>query len=123
MSPPEDYIARLNSLAFKFCKKYGIKNYIPPPNFERPLKENFEVANLLLMIAFFKEFKSGNPYSAWAYHKASQNIENLKENIRTVYKRGELEKIPGVGRTISQVIEEFLINGRCEKLEKEMDSW
>jgi len=122
-NPRQDYVVRLNKIAFEFCKKYDIKNYISPPDFERPRKENFEVANLLLLIAFFKEFKSGNPYSAWAYHKASQSIENLKESIRDVYERNELEKIPGIGKNISRVIEEFLTQGRSEKLKKEINSW
>ena len=121
-SPPKNYTLRLNKSAFEFCRKYGIKNYIPPPSFERPLKENFEVANHLLLIAFFKEFKSGNPYSAWAYHKASQNIENLDESIKQICKSGELRTIPGVGESIAKVIVDFLENGRNERLEKEMSS-
>lgn len=107
-SPPQDYIERLNRRTFEFCEKYGIKNYIPPPDFERTLKENFDVANHLLLIAFFKEFKSANPYSAWAYHKASQTIEDLNESIIGICKRKALEKLPGVGKTISRVIEAFL---------------
>lgn len=134
-SPPKDYIVRLNKCAFEFCKKYGIKNYIQPPNFERSSKqktlipaesqdeENFKVATLLLLIAFFKEFKSANPYSAWAYHKASQNIEKLDESIKEIYKREELRKISGVGESVSKVIEEFLVNGKSERLEKEMSEW
>lgn len=122
-SPPKDYIVTLNRCAFEFCKKYGIKNYIPPPSFERPLKENFEVAYLLLLIAFFKEFKSSNPYSAWAYHKASQNIENLNESIKEFYKRGELTKIYGVGKSIVTIIEDYLTNGSSERLDKEMNVW
>ena len=118
-SPPQDYIERLNRRAFEFCEKYGIKNYIPPPRFERPLKENFDVANLLLLIAFFKEFKSANPYSAWAYHKASQTIEDLNESITGICKRKALDKLPGVGKTISKVIEEFLGDAKSERLEKE----
>lgn len=134
-SPPKDYIVRLNKCAFEFCKKYGIKNYIQPPSFERSSKqktlipaesqdeENFKVATLLLLIAFFKEFKSANPYSAWAYHKASQNIEKLDESIKEIYKREELRKISGVGECVSKVIEEFLVNGKSERLEKEMSEW
>jgi len=121
-NPPQDYIVRLNRSAFAFCKKYGIKNYIAPPSFAQPRKENFDVVNLLLQIAFFKEFKSANPYSAWAYHKAAQTIENLNESITEIYKRKTLEKLPGVGKSISQVIEEFLINAKSEKLEKEMNT-
>jgi len=101
-----------------FCKKYGIKNYIESPSFAQPFEENFEVANLLLLIAFFKEFKSANSYSAWAYHKASQAIENLNENIRDVYKRGKLREIPGVGASIAKIIQDFLVTGRSEKLEE-----
>ena len=133
-SPPQDYIARLNRCAFEFCKKYRIKNYIPPPSFERHPKQktliptesyerdNFEVATLLLQMAFFKEFKSANPYSAWAYHKASNAIENLDESIRDIYRRGKLREIPGVGDTIAKVIEDFLVTGRDERLDKEIDS-
>ena len=118
-NPPQDYIVRLNGLAFEFCKKCGIKNYISPPRFERALKENFDVANHLLLIAFFKEFKSANPYSAWAYHKASQTIEDLNESITGICKRNALDKLPGVGKTISKVIEEFLGDAQSERLEKE----
>nr|AAU85405.1 conserved hypothetical protein [uncultured archaeon GZfos12E1]QNO53885.1 hypothetical protein LBDBNMAG_00020 [Methanosarcinales archaeon ANME-1 ERB6] len=118
-SPLQDYIVRLNRRAFEFCEKYGIKNYIPPPSFKRAPKENFDVANLLLLIAFFKEFKSANPYSAWGYHKASQTIENLNGSITEICKRKALEKLPGVGKTISRVIEAFLGDAKSERLEKE----
>jgi len=134
VSPPQDYIMRLNRCAFEFCKKYRIKNYIPPPSFERDSnqktliptegyeRDNFEVATLLLQMAFFKEFKSANPYSAWAYHKASNAIENLDESIRDIYSSGKLREIPGVGDNIAKVIEDFLVTGRSERLDKEIDS-
>jgi DNA repair photolyase len=122
-SPPQEYIVRLNRYAFEICKKYKIKNYISPPSFERPLKENFDVANLLLLTPFFKEFKSANPWAAWSYHKASQNIESLNKNIKEIYKRGELRKIPGVGASISKIIEDFLVNEKSERLECEMKVW
>jgi len=133
-SPPQDYIARLNRCAFEFCKKYRIKNYISPPSFERDSnqqtlipteryeRDNFEVANFLLQMAFFKEFKSANPYSAWAYHKASNAIENLNESIRDIYRSGKLRVIPGVGDNIANVIEDFLVTGRSERFDKEIDS-
>ena len=83
-----------------------------------PLKENFEVANMLLLIAYFKERKTGNPYAAWAYHRAAQSIEGLKESIREIHHRNELGKIPGVGESLAKTIAEFLDTGKCEKLEK-----
>ncbi|HJH26681.1 MAG TPA: hypothetical protein C5S37_07880 [Methanophagales archaeon] len=77
-NPPQDYIVRLNGLAFEFCKKY---------------------------------------------HKASQTIEDLNESITEICKRKALEKLPGVGKSISKVVKEFLINARSERLEKEMNTW
>ena len=81
------------------------------------------MANHLLLIAFFKEFKSANPYSAWAYHRASQNIENLDESIKEIYKKGVLKKIQGVGKSIVKIIEDYLTNGSSERLDKEIKTW
>jgi len=121
--PNHEYIVRINRKAFEVCKEFNIKTYIQPPDFERPLEENFEVANLLLLIAYFKERRTGNSNAAWAYHKAAQNIEELKENIRDIYNRNELKRIPRVGRNFAQTIKEFLDAGKCEKLERLKTRW
>lgn len=121
--PDREYAVRINRKTFEISKEYNIKTYIQPPDFERPQKENFEVANLLLLIAYFKEKRTGNPYAAWAYHKAAQEIEELKENIRDVYNRNELKRIPGVGRNLARTIKEFLDTGKCEKHERLKAEW
>ena len=121
--PDREYVVRINRKAFEICKEFNIKTYIQPPDFERLLKENFEVANLLLLIAYFKERRTGNAYAAWAYHKAAQKIEELKESIRDIYNRNELKRIPGVGRNLAQTIKEFLDAGKCEKLERLKTEW
>jgi DNA polymerase/3'-5' exonuclease PolX len=46
----------------------------------------------------------------------------LDERITEIYKRKALDKLPGVGKSISRVIEEFLINAKRERLEKEMNT-
>jgi len=122
-SPPSWYATAMNKKAFELCKKFHIPDCIEPPVFERPLQENFEVANLLLLLAYFKERRTGNPYSAWAYHKVAQNIEDLNESVRDVYNRNELETIPGVGKGIAETIAEFLDTGKCEKLKKLKVEW
>jgi len=116
--PHREYMVRINRKAFEICKAFNIKTYIQPPDFERPLKENFEAANLLLLIAYFKEKRTGNPYAAWAYHKAAQNIEELKESIHDIRNRNALEKIPGIGKNLAKIIKEILDTGKCEKLER-----
>jgi len=121
--PNREYVVRINRKAFEICEGYNIKTYIQPPNFERPLKENFEVANLLLLIAYFKEKRTGNPYAAWTYHKAAQNIEELKENIRDICDKNGLEEISGVGKDLAEIIKEFLDTGKCEKIERLKTEW
>jgi DNA repair photolyase len=121
--PDREYVVKINRKAFEICKEFNIKTYIQPPDFERPLKENFEVANLLLLVAYFKERRTGNPYAAWAYHKAAQNIEGLKESIRDICNKSKLEEIPGVGENLAEVIREFLDAGKCEKLERLKTEW
>ena len=121
--PNQEYVVRINRKTFKICKELKIKTYIPPPDFERPLKENLEAANLLLLIAYFKEKRTGNPYAAWAYHKAAQNIEELKESIRAIHNKNALEKISGVGKNLAETIGKYLDTGKCEKLERLKTDW
>lgn len=122
-SPAKDYAAKINKKAFESCRKFNIPNFIPPPDFDRPLKENFKVANLLLLVAYFKEMRAGNPYAAWAYHRAAQNIEELDESIRETHEKGELEKIPRAGKSLAKTITEFLSTGKCERLEGLKSEW
>ena len=113
----------VNRRAFKICKLFDIPNYILPPSLERPFKENCEVANLLLLIAYFKEKREGNPYVAWAYHKAAESIENLSESIEQIRKENRLRDIQGVGRSLAETISEFLDTGKCERLEQLRSRW
>ena len=121
--PDREYVVRVNRRTFEICGEFNIQTYISPPDFERPLKENFEVANLLLLIAYFKERRTGNPYAAWAYHKAAQNIEELKESVHDIRNKNALEKISGVGKKMAGTIREFLDTGKCEKLERLKTEW
>lgn len=120
MDPARDYVISQNGIARELCEKYGLKNYINPPDFKRnsaqvtliPTEDydkiNRDVANHLLLMAFFKEYNSGSFHAARNYHLAAENIENLEESVGEIYKRNELERIPRVGKTISKVIGEFL---------------
>jgi len=122
-SPSGQYRADMNRRLFELCRKHRIPVHTTPPSFDRSLRENFDVANLLLLYAYFKEMKTGNTYAAWAYHKAAQNIEELDQSIRYFHERNELTKIAGVGESISGMIREFLETGKSEKLERMRSEW
>ena len=81
--------------------------------------KNQEIARILYKIADLLEME-GVDFKPQAYRKAAQNIESLSIDIEEVYKKGELQKIPGVGKSIAEKIKEFLETGRVKKLEELM---
>ncbi len=55
-----------------------------------------------------------------AFERAAQNIENLGEDLKDVYKRGgtkALEEIQGVGKSMSEMIEEYIKTKRIKEHE------
>ncbi|MBS3169017.1 DNA polymerase/3'-5' exonuclease PolX [Candidatus Woesearchaeota archaeon] len=84
--------------------------------------KNSEVAAILSNIADILELQNVQ-WKPQAYRKAAQVIETLSEDIEDIWKRGGLEKIPGVGEHIAAKIEEYLKTGKLayyHKLQKEV---
>ena len=79
--------------------------------------KNQEIAKILYEIADLLEIE-GVEFKPRAYRKAAQNIESLSVDIEELWKKGQLEKIPGVGKSIAKKIEEYLKTGRVKKLEE-----
>ena len=80
--------------------------------------ENSEFAKVFANLAELLELTNGNYFKIRAYQKAAQNIENLSENLATVYKQGglaELKNIPGIGASIAEHIEELIKTGKVKK--------
>lgn len=83
---------------------------------------NREIARIFYEIADMLEMQDVQ-FKPRAYQKAAQNIESLSEDIGEIYKRGELEKIPGIGKSIAEKVKELLEKGTLkyyEKLKKEI---
>ncbi|KYH38941.1 MAG: phosphotransferase [Candidatus Bathyarchaeota archaeon B23] len=78
---------------------------------------NAEVAEILYEISELYSIK-GERYRSRAYMMAAQRIGSLTEDIRKIRRRGELQSIPGVGKSIASVIEEYLEAGQSSKLEE-----
>jgi DNA polymerase (family 10) len=82
--------------------------------------KNQEIANILYEIAYYLEME-GIAFKPFAYQKAAITLENLEENVEDIYKKGgikALEKIPGVGKSIAQKIEEYLKTGKIKYYEE-----
>jgi len=79
--------------------------------------ENREIAKILYEIADFLEIK-GVAFKPRAYRKAAQAIETLPEEVEAIYRRGELQKIPGIGASIAAKIKELIETGSLEYVEE-----
>jgi DNA polymerase (family X) len=80
--------------------------------------ENSDFSKIFWQIAELLELKKENSFKVRAYQKAAQNIENLSENLESVYKQGglkALEEIPGIGAAIAEHIEELIKTGKIKK--------
>ncbi len=80
--------------------------------------KNREIAKILYQISHFLEME-GTAFKPYAYEKAALSLESLKEPVERIYKKGglkALEKIPGIGESIAEKIEEYLKTGRIRYL-------
>jgi DNA polymerase (family 10) len=81
--------------------------------------KNQEIANIFYEIADFLEME-GVQFKPYAYQKAAITLETLEKDVQDIYKEGgreSLEKIPGVGKSIAEKIEEYLKTGKIKYYE------
>jgi len=77
---------------------------------------NKEIANIFYEIADFLEIER-IVFKPYAYQKAALILENLEKDVFDIYKIGgkdALKKIPGIGTSIADKIEEYLITGKIK---------
>lgn len=80
---------------------------------------NQKIAEVLLEIGEYLEM-DGVAFKPRAYEKAAEAIQSLAEPVSEIYKKGglkEIEQIPGVGRSIGEKIEEFILRGKIKEHE------
>ncbi len=82
----------------------------------RAMSVNAEVAQVLYEMGELLTIK-GDRFRSRAFLMAAQRVASLTEDIRRIRDRGELVKIPGVGKSISAIIEEVLDTGESSQLE------
>ena len=80
-------------------------------------QHNQQVATIFRSIGERLAAQRANPYRVRAYRKAADAIEALEEDIAVVASRQALEDIDGIGRDLSDKIEEFLRTGTIQAYE------
>ena len=83
--------------------------------------DNAEVARVLRRIADMLEFKNENPFKFRSYQMAAETIGSMATPVTELVERGgafELQKIPGIGKTISSQILEIITTGNSSYFEE-----
>jgi DNA polymerase (family 10) len=78
---------------------------------------NTKVADQLYQIGEILAIKEDR-FRSRAYNMAAQRVAALTENVSSIADRNELEKIPGVGKSIAMSIEEIIETGQSIFLEE-----
>jgi len=79
---------------------------------------NKKIAQILNNISKMLEIKEASRFRVMAYERAAKSIKNLGEDVIDIHKRGELEKIEGVGESIARKISELIKTGKCKYYEE-----
>jgi len=80
--------------------------------------DNQQISDIFRDMAGLLELQDSDPFRVRSYRRAAQTIENLGESLRAIARRDELEKIPGIGKTLASAIQELLDNGRLRYYER-----
>ena len=72
-------------------------------------------AKIFNEIADILEIQDENKFRIRSYRLAAEAIENLSEDLESIYKEGNLRNIPGIGAHLSERIEEIINNGDCKE--------
>jgi DNA polymerase (family 10) len=81
--------------------------------------ENKGIADIFTAIADILDIEGENPFRVRSYRNAARTIEDLSQSLESMVKTGmDLEKIPGIGKSIREKIEEIISTGKCHFLEE-----
>lgn len=80
-------------------------------------QNNQRIAVLFRSIAELLAAQRANPYRVRAYRRGADSLVALEEDVAEVAKRDGLDEIEGIGKDLSEKIEEFLRTGKIQTLE------
>lgn len=82
------------------------------------VKDRFEIAAELRMLARLLTIKGENPFKVQAYERGARALETFHGDFEKLVQAGRLKEIAGVGNALSAIIEEIYRTGECWLLEQ-----
>jgi len=80
-------------------------------------QNNQHIATVFRSIADLLAAQRANPYRVRAYRRAADSLLELEEDVAKVSARKALEDIDGIGKDLSEKIEEYLRTGKIHALD------
>ena len=80
---------------------------------------NHDIADVFDQVADLLEFQTASRYRVQAYRNAAQTLRSLASSVATLFEREGrrgLEKLPGIGKSLSGAVEELLQTGQLQLL-------
>lgn len=80
-------------------------------------EKNKKLAEIFKDIKELLDIKSDSLFRIRAYDKAANTLKNLEEDVEKIYKEkglNGLDEIKGIGKSIAQKIEEYILKGRIK---------
>jgi DNA polymerase (family 10) len=73
---------------------------------------NATFARIFYEIAAMVELKGESPFKSRAYRTAADTFANLGEDVKQVWREGRLDELPGVGKAITEKVDELMRTGK-----------
>jgi len=80
---------------------------------------NEEVARTFERMARVLAFRGQDRFRIMAYERAAVSLRDLEEDLATLAEQHKLEDIPGIGKDLSGMIEEYIHTGKIQRYEHE----
>jgi len=113
--PPCRYAGEIGKKVALLCQRFGILDRMPRYVPGGDLAVNRRISERLHDRAYRMELDCAQKYRILAYRKAAWTLDDLQQSVAQIYAqggRGGLEALPGVGKSLSRVIEQELLRLR-----------
>jgi DNA polymerase (family 10) len=80
---------------------------------------NAEIADIFERMSRLLAFKGRDRFRILAYQRAAASLRELREDLCNIAAEGRLEEIPGIGKDLSAMIQEYIRSGCIRRYESE----
>lgn len=80
---------------------------------------NEEIARIFERMAHVLAFKNQDRFRIMAYERAAISIRDLKEDLAAIAEAGKLQEVPGIGKDLSEMIEEYIETREMKRYARE----